>query len=154
MQCIRHIQNSGIFRSPLIQVYSGIFKHTKVFLRHIQTYSGIFSTLHNTLIFTTLPYSKPWHLELEAYSKPCETLQRYIQNPVIVRAFYPSIIQPCSGKFRTLCHAYKCRNLTHFELWNIRNPSMIAYRHILRILSYLRKQVNHVQLQKFRTLTY
>ena len=68
LYCIRHIQNSvfsEIWRIfNYIQRYEGIFTHIKTLLRyiHIQTYSGIFSTLWNLRIFVTLPYSEPWHI--------------------------------------------------------------------------------------------
>ena len=105
LHCIRRIQNSGIFRTLLIQMYPSIFKHIKhywdifthikVLLRHIQAYSGIVSTLcnlctriHNLALLWALAY-----LELEAYSEPCETLTRQIQNYVIVRTVYSGIIQ-------------------------------------------------------------
>ena len=65
MYCIRHIQNPGIFSTLFLQLYVDIFNHiqhyilthTETFLRHIQAYSGIFSTLCNTCIFKTFPYS-------------------------------------------------------------------------------------------------
>ena len=31
-------------------------------LRHIQAFSGIFSTLCNPRLFTTLPYFETWHI--------------------------------------------------------------------------------------------
>ena len=61
-------------------------------------------------------------LELEAYSKPCETLTRHIHNPAIVRTVYSGIIQPCSDIFRTLCNACIYRNLAYSELAYIQNP--------------------------------
>ena len=89
----------------------------------IQTYSGILSTLCNLHIFTTLPYSEPWHLELEAYSKPCQILTIHIKKLSIVRAVYRTIIQRYSGIFKTLCNACICRN--------------ILYTGIFRTLPYL-----------------
>ena len=128
MYCFKHIQNSGIFRTLFVQVYSGIFKHIQhyydifrhieVFLRHIQSYSRIFSTMCNPPIFTTLPCSKPRHLEPEAYSKPCETFPRYIKTPAIVRTIYPSIILSYSGIFRTLCKTCICRKVAYLELFH------------------------------------
>ena len=62
------LKNSGIFRTLFIQLYAGIFKHTQRYeahsriLKYIQAYSGIFRTLCNPCIFTTLPYSEPWHI--------------------------------------------------------------------------------------------
>ena len=51
---------------------------SETLLRHIQTYSGIFSIQCNAHIFTTLPYSKPCHKTLfshiQVYSEPCATL--------------------------------------------------------------------------------
>ena len=55
LYCIRHIQNSGIFKNLFIQVYAGIFKHIQHYydifthiealLGHNQGYSDIFSNL-------------------------------------------------------------------------------------------------------------
>ena len=51
-----------------ILAYSIIFSvikaytHTELLLRKSQAYSGIFSTLCNSGIFTTLPYSEPWNI--------------------------------------------------------------------------------------------
>ena len=56
------IQNSDIFRTLFIQVYSGILTYIEALLRKIQAYSGIFGTLCKPHIFTTLPYSDPWHI--------------------------------------------------------------------------------------------
>ena len=51
---------------------------------HIQAYSGIFSTLCQPCIFTTLTiFWALTYLELEAYLNPCEMLTRHIQNPAI-----------------------------------------------------------------------
>ena len=66
MYCIRHIQNSGIFRYLFIHVYSGIFSHIHAYwgealLRYIQTYSGIFNTLSNSCIFPSWE-SQPCHI--------------------------------------------------------------------------------------------
>ena len=138
-----HTQNSvylGIFR--YIQRISALLSQIRPswgILRHIQVYSGIFSTMSNPRIFTTLPYSEPWYLEPKTYSKPCETLTRHIQTTAIVRPVYSSIIQPYPGIFRTLCNVCICRNLAYLESWNIHNPSIIASRRILRSLSELGK---------------
>ena len=46
------------------QAYSSIFSIIKAYshiLRHIKAYSGIFNTLSNLCILTTLPYSELWH---------------------------------------------------------------------------------------------
>ena len=58
---IKHIQNSGIFRTLFIQVFAGIFKHyfkgifthIEALLRLIQTYSAR---------CVTLVYSQPYHI--------------------------------------------------------------------------------------------
>ena len=55
------------------------------------------SHIHNLAIFRSLGYLEP-----EAYSKPCETLTRHIQNSVTVKTAYSGIIQLYSGIFRTL----------------------------------------------------
>ena len=44
-------------------IFSTIFAHIEALLMHIQAYSGIFGTLCNLRIFTTLPYSKSWHAQ-------------------------------------------------------------------------------------------
>ena len=73
---------SGTFRIMTYSEYAAIFNHIQrcigiftqilTLLRHIQTYSSIFSTLCNPQIFTTFPYSDPCHI-----------LTRHIQNPAI-----------------------------------------------------------------------
>ena len=75
--------------SKCLHVLYSIFLHVDALLRNIYAYSGIFRTLCNIRIFTTLPFSQALpYLELEAYSKPCEALPRGIQNPPIVRTVY------------------------------------------------------------------
>ena len=69
MYFIRHIQNYGAFSTLFFQVYAGLFSHikrqwsicthTETLLRHIQAYSGIFSTICNPFMFTTLSYFEP-----------------------------------------------------------------------------------------------
>ena len=135
MYCIRHT-----FRIPAysilclcryIQAYSALLRYIHVYWGIFKEHSGlfrrIFSTLCNSPIFTTLPYSNYWHLGPEAYSKPCETLTRHIQNLDIVRRVYSGIIHPYSDIFRTLCNACICRSLGFLESWNIQNPSIIAF---------------------------
>ena len=147
---IRHIQDSGIFRT----LNAGICKHIKAysaFLRHIHTYWGFIEAytslfkhiqhpvqpLHicaTLAIFPVLAY-----LGLETYSKPCETFTRHMQNPAIVRTVYSGIIQSYSDIFRTFCNACKCKNLVYLESWNIQNPSIIVSWDIFITLSYLQK---------------
>ena len=105
---------SGTFR---ILRYTGIFKAHSGLFRHIQ-HSVQPSHIHNLAIFWALAYLEP-----EAYLKPCETLTRHIQNPII--GHYSDI-------FRTLCNAYIHKNLAYSESWNIQNPSIVASRRILR----------------------
>ena len=105
-----HFQNSD---------FSGIFRHIQAysaFLDIIKTYSGLFRDAHNPeypshirnlAIFRALAY-----LEMEACSKPCETLTRSIHNPAIVRTVFSGIIQPYSKPFVTLAYA---------EAWHIQN---------------------------------
>ena len=90
-------------------------------------------------IVTILPFSESWHLVLEAYSKPCETMTRQIQNPARLRTVYPSLIQLYSGIFRTLRNTCICRNLGDSESWDIQRTFITASRRKLRTLSYLRK---------------
>ena len=144
MYYIRHIQNSGIFRTLFIQAYSRIVSIIKAYsrlfiFRLIKAYSTP---------FITYAYSQPFLvqalacLELEAYLKPYETLARHIQNTVIVRTVttvYSGIIQPYSVIFRTLSNIYIWRNLAYSESWNIQNPSITVAQCIFRTLPYLRK---------------
>ena len=74
--CLLSILNSNLMCYVLLQkhsefwhipnpVYSGICWHIQAFsalLRHIRAYSGIFITLCNPCVFTTLPYSEPRHI--------------------------------------------------------------------------------------------
>ena len=88
LYCIRHIQNSvfsEIWRIfNYIQRYEGIFTHIKTLLRyiHIQTYSGIFSTLWNLRILWPCHILSPDIFWTGDYLKPCKTLTRHIPNPV------------------------------------------------------------------------
>ena len=144
MHYIRHIQDSDIFRtvysgiSRYLQAHSTLLSHIHAFdalLRHLQSSSGIFRTLCKPLVFTNLLFSQALsYLELETYSKPCETSKRDIQNPAIVM-----IVQPYSGICRTLCNFCICSNLTCWLSWIIQNPSIIAFRRIFRTLSDLQK---------------
>ena len=83
------------------------------------------SPLKNWSLFTI--FSPIWYLELEAYSKPYESLTRYIHT-AIVRTVYSGIFQRYSGIFRTLCNACICRNLSYLESGNIHNPFLITYQ--------------------------
>ena len=139
-----HIQNyvySGISR--YLQAHSTLLSHIHAFdalLRHLQSSSGILRTLCKPLVFTNLLFSQALpYVELETYSKPCETSKRDIQNPAMVIIVYSGIIQPYSGICRTLCNFCICSNLTCWLSWNIQNPSIIAYRRIFRTLSDLQK---------------
>ena len=142
-----HVQNS---------IYSGIFRHIQRYLAllgHIHAYRGIVKAylglfkyiqhhlkplhIHKLAIFRALAC-----LKLQAYSKPCETLIRHIQNPAIVttvRTVYSGNIQPYSATFRTLCKAHICRSLVYLESWNIQNPYIVTSQQICRRLLYLRK---------------
>ena len=79
-------------------------------IRLIEAYTSPCVTLpiHNLVILQALPY-----LEREAYSKPCENLSRYIQNPAIVRTVYSGVIQPYSEP---------CVTLSYAETWHVWNP--------------------------------
>ena len=83
-----HIQHSVFFSIAysiifsIIKAYSLILRHYQGMLRNVQAYAGIFSTLCNTCIFTTFPYSEPCHIKIagflktmwnvdQAYSEPC-----------------------------------------------------------------------------------
>ena len=59
-----HIRHCVCFRYMLgyTALLRCTFMHIETLLRHIQAYSGIFSTLCNPDIFTTLPYSTLWHV--------------------------------------------------------------------------------------------
>ena len=78
MYCIRHIKNNSAYSTLF---FLSICQHIpyspiETLLRHIQTYSGIFSTLCNHRIFRALAHLKPetylksWNID-QAYSEPC-----------------------------------------------------------------------------------
>ena len=123
MYCFRHTKNSGIFRTLFVQVYSGIFKYIQYYegiLTHIeasvknpQACSGIFSTLCNLHIFTTVPCSKPWHIWKPGIFRTL--LIRHTQNPVIVTRVYSGIIQPYSEP---------CVILAYEKAWHIGKPGI------------------------------
>ena len=93
----------------VIETYSHI-------LRHTQSYSGIFSTLCNPHIFTTLPYSK--------------TLTRHIQNSAI--GHYSAIFRHIQNVLQRL----HTQILAYLESWNTQNTYIITSRRIFRTLSY------------------
>ena len=130
--------------------------HTEAFSRHIQVYSSIFSTLCNPCIFTNLKDYEHWHWQPEVYSKPSETLIRYIQNLATIKTVYSRIIQPHSGIFKTLCNACICinlaysileysqpfhncilkfRTLAYWQPWNIQNHDILETQYIFRTFS-------------------
>ena len=86
--------------------------------------------IHNLAIFRALEC-----LETKAYSKLCETLTGYIQNPAIVRIVYSGVIQSYSDIFRPLNNTCMCRNLAYSESWNIQKPGTLKTRYIFRTLS-------------------
>ena len=126
-----------------IQHYYGILMHAVALSRNIQAYSGIFRTLGNLRILTKSDIPSPgifWTRGIfNPVKKPCETFNRYVQNPAIVRTIYLGIIQPYSGIFSELHKPSICRNLAYSEFWNIQKPSITTSWHPFRILSYLRK---------------
>ena len=106
-----------VSRGMLSTAYSelSLFRYIQVystFLTHIHAYWGIFWLIQAysapcvTLVYLQHSHISSRLLELEAYSKPSETLTRHIQSPAIVRTVYSSIIQPYSGMFTTLCNAF------------------------------------------------
>ena len=126
------IQLSGIFR--YIQVYSALSRGIKIYWGIINEYSSLFryiqhpvepSHIHNLAIFQALA-----HLESEAYSKPCETFIKHIQNPAIVRIVHSGIIQSYRGIFKILCNPRICRNLAYLESWNNQNFDVFKTRQI------------------------
>ena len=109
LDTFRILSNTKLCLFRYIQEYISTFSIIKTYSRILmffKAYSCIFKTLSNPRMFTTLPYSKPWHLELEVCSKLDETLTRHIQILTIVRTVSPSIIQPFSDIFQTLCNTY------------------------------------------------
>ena len=142
-----------------IQRYWGIFTHIEASLRYIQTYSGIFSTLCNHRIFTTLPYSNLiktlWNVD-QAYSELCHRalfshihnlaqrlhMQKLVyleswnsQNSSIIASQLLFISLPCLQEFA-----------------NIQNPEIFKARHIFRTLSKIQNWVfckNTLKLQLF-----
>ena len=54
--------NAYIFRTLSIIVNSDIFRHIHVLFRQIQSYCGIFTSLCNSYIFRTQPFSESWHI--------------------------------------------------------------------------------------------
>ena len=101
---LRYIEDIEAYSriSSIIKAYSHIFRHTLCNPCILKILLAIFRALT--------------YLELEAYSKPCETFTRNIQNLAIVRTtrtVYSGIIQSNSGIFKTLCNAYISRNLAY-----------------------------------------
>ena len=110
-----------------------ISTHIEILLRHIQAYSGIFSTLCNPRLFTTYPYSEPWHIQNQrtrglfkalwnfdqTYSEPCH------------RASFSHIVE-YSEPYATLAF----RTLPYLRKFtNIQNSDIFKARHICRELS-------------------
>ena len=142
MYCIRHIQNSGIFRTLFIQVhvvkfkhiqhYKGIFTYTEALLRHIQAYSCIFG------ICVSLAYSQPCHIPNPGLFRTrgiFKTLGNFDQIYSECCHSQNSLFRHYSAIFRTLYNACIYKNLAYLESWNTQNPSVIAFQHIFVILS-------------------
>ena len=126
LYCIIHIQNSGIFRTLFIQVYTGISTHIEALLRHIQ-FIQTYSTPCVTLTYSQyccIP--SPYIFRTGAYSKSCETLTRNIQNSATVRTVYSGNIQPYSDIFRAFSNPGICCNYEFWPSWNTQNHSIIA----------------------------
>ena len=92
--------------------------HIDIFLRHIQDYPDIFSTVCSPGIFITEPNFKHWQLEIEAYSKLCDILTRHIRNHHLVRTVYSGFTQSYSDILRNFV------TFSHGEIWNIWNPGI------------------------------
>ena len=101
-----------------------ILRHYQVIFSVIETYPAPCVTLAYPAPCVTLVYSQPCHIPIrgilrtEAYSKPCETLTRHIQNPAIIRTVYSGIIQPYSDIFKIFV------TLAYAETWHIQNPGI------------------------------
>ena len=65
----------GKCKIKAIQTYLGTFMHNQAYTGIVQAYSGIFKTLFNRGIFTTVVYPEP-----ETYAEPW-----HIHNPGIFR---------------------------------------------------------------------
>ena len=125
MYCIRHIQNSGIFTTLFIQLYSGIFKHIQHYwdifrriealLRHTETYSGIFRTLCNICIFTILPYFEPRNIRTGGKFKTLWNFEQGYSEPYHSQDSLFNHIDVYSEPSVTFSYA---------EAWHIRNPEI------------------------------
>ena len=122
----------------IFRTYSDIFRHICILFRHIQPYCGMFSTLCNSCIFKTLPYSEPWHIQ-----NP-----QFIKNSV--KAYY--------GIFRTLCNPPILRTLPYSEPCYVQNFGIFRILFIqAHILTYsvmiviITSTVFHFNLTYFST---
>ena len=121
---------SGIFKH--IQHYESIFTHIVESLRHIQAYLGIFRNPCNPCIFWALVY-----LDLEAYSKPCETLTGHIQNSASQNSLFRH-----SSIFRTLCNPRIMQRAGIFEILEYSEPFHNC------ILLYIQNPVTFMKIGK------
>ena len=114
-----------------------MFTHIETLLKHVQTYSGISSTLCNHSLFITLLYSESWHiLNPRLIQNPVKSSE-HIQNSD-KRHYSDILCNACT--FRTLCNACIRRNMAYSKSWNIQNRSITAFWHMpVRNLSYLWK---------------
>ena len=148
-----HIQHSDFFR--YISAYTALLTQFHAYWDINKAYSGIFSTLCNPHVFTTLTFWALACLGPEAYLKPCETLTRHIQNPAI--GHYSAIFRHIQKLLQRLCIR---RNLTYSECCKIKNPSIIASRHIQNpviitkickyFLKYLKPDAYSERSQRFK----
>ena len=113
----RILAYSKFYLFRYIQAYSSIFSIIKAYSCILTHSEGLFRLIQaSSSPSVNLTYSQPCHipslayLELESYWKPCETLDRHIQNPAIVTAWKKVHIQsfsgPNMGKYRPKETAY------------------------------------------------
>ena len=113
----RILEYSQLYFVKYIEVCSNILNINKAYLGIVNAHSGLFRTMYNPHISTTLSYSGKfktggifrtlWNID-QAYSEPCHS-----QN---------SLLRHCSTIFRhivnlhiTICNSHMSRNLAYLE---------------------------------------
>ena len=138
--------------------FSGICWHShSSLLRHFQAYWDIkaYSCLFiqpNSAPCITLAYLQTCHILSPGIFRTGSLLKTLWEfDQVYSELCHRTLFNHIQVLFRTLRNSSISRNLAYLESWNIQNSSIIAYRHIFRILPYWRKFRNMQNSDIFKT---
>ena len=125
------LQQENVKQKPFrqIQVYSCIFQHIEAYSDIVKlsviftNYSGIFKTLCNPGIFSTLVYSKLWYIQNQNNIQNSHSFTKYLRLTLIFH-----VTQRTTGKLQSLFIKSFLLVLTKFLFWQGDHHS-INFRH-------------------------